>query len=252
MFPLYDHNPVRSKPLVTRALIFANVVAFLMTWWLERHGVTWMSSAYGMVPSRLSADPEGEVGKIFSSMFLHADFMHLLWNMIFLHIFGDNVEDALGKARYLGFYLLAGAAGAIAQHMIAPLSTVPMVGASGAIAGVLGGYLVLYPRAPVTLLNPVILLWLIMGPLLVLPAWAVVGWWFLGNVTGGLAALGGQATGTAFFAHLGGFIAGLLLIKPLVQELGPAPHKWSGLSEPPRVTRPKIFPKDESGPFWRS
>lgn len=251
MIPLFDHNPVKSRPVITRALIVINVAVFLFTWWLEANGVTWIGAAYGMVPARLNADPSGEAIKIATSMFLHADFMHLLWNMVFLHIFGDNVEDALGHSRYAAFYLIGGVAGAVAQHLIDPLSSIPMVGASGAIAGVLGGYLVLYPRAPVTLLNPIILLWIIMGPILVLPAWAVVGWWFLGNVTGGLAMLGGVATGTAFFAHLGGFIAGLLLVKPLVahpEELAP---KWSGLREPPRVARPKIFHKDQDRPFWR-
>lgn len=252
MFPIYDHNPVKTRPTITRVLILANVIAYLMTLWLESHGVTWVSAGYGFVPARFFADPSGETIKIFSSMFLHADFMHLLWNMIFLHIFGDNVEDALGKTRYLSFYLLGGIAGALAQHVIAPQSTIPMVGASGAIAGVLGGYMVLYPRAPITLLNPIILLWLIMGPLLVLPAWAVVGWWFLGNVAGGVAALGGAATGTAFFAHLGGFIAGLLLVKPLVLETDAASSRWSGFREPPRVARPKIFPRNQGGPFWRN
>jgi membrane associated rhomboid family serine protease len=204
-----------------------------------------------MVPSRLSADPEGEGIKILTSMFLHADFMHLLWNMVFLHIFGGGVEDALGRRRYLAFYLVGGVAGALAQHIIDPLSTIPMVGASGAIAGVLGGYLVLFPRAPISLLNPLILLWIIMGPILVLPAWAVVGWWFLGNVSGGLATLGGEATGTAFFAHLGGFTAGLLLVKPLVERPERLAPNWSGLREPPRVSRPKIFQKGQDGPFWR-
>lgn len=251
MIPLYDHNPVRRRPAVTRALIAVNVAAFLVTWWLEKNGVTWIGAGYGMVPARLSVDPPGEAIKIFTSMFLHADFMHLLWNMVFLHIFGDNVEDALGRFRYLAYYFLGGVAGAVAQHMIDPFGTIPMVGASGAIAGVLGGYLVLYPRAPVGLLNPVILLWLIMGPVLILPAWAVVGWWFLGNVAGGLATLGGHETGTAFFAHLGGFIAGLLLIKPLVTRTEAFDPTWTGLREPPRVARPKIFPKDDSGPFWR-
>src|SRR5690606_35747745 len=107
------------------------------------------------------------------------------------------------KSKYILFYLLAGIFGALGQQWVGPLSSVPMIGASGAIAGVLGAYLVLFPRAPVTMVNPIPLLWLIMGPFFVLPAWMTVGWWFLGNLMGGLASLGGAETSTAFFAHLG-------------------------------------------------
>ncbi len=251
MFPLYDHNPTRHKPVATRVLILANCVAFLLTWWMEAQGVTWTLAGYGVVPARLSADPKGEAIKILSSMFLHADFMHLLWNMLFLHIFGDNVEDALGKLPFLGFYLLSGVVGSLAHVWVAPLSHIPMVGASGAIAGVLGGYMVLYPRAPIALINPIFLLWFFIGPLFVLPAWAVVGWWFFGNVMGGLASLGGAETQTAFFAHLGGFINGLLLIKVLSKDPREG-GKWSGFREPPRVRRRRVFEKSGEGPFWRA
>jgi membrane associated rhomboid family serine protease len=247
LLPIRDINPTKIVPVVNYSLILANVVAFLWAKSLP----SWYEIGYALVPIRVLHDPPGEAFTIFTSMFLHADFMHLLWNMVFLHIFGDNVEDALGRFRYLAFYFVGGVAGAVAQHMIDPFSTIPMVGASGAIAGVLDGYLVLYPRAPVGLLNPVILLWIIMGPVLVLPAWAVVGWWFLGNVAGGLATLGGHDAGTAFFAHLGGFIAGLLLIKPLVTRTDAIDPTWTGLREPPRVARPKIFQKGDGGPFWR-
>lgn len=250
MFPLYDHNPTQRKPVVTRALILANCVAFLFTWWMESQGVTWTFAGYGVVPSRFSADPAGESVKVLSSMFLHADLMHLLWNMLFLHIFGDNVEDALGKVPYLAFYLLSGAVGSLAHIWVAPLSTVPMVGASGAIAGVLGGYMVLYPRAPVALFNPIPLLWFFMGPIFVLPAWAVVGWWFFGNVMGGLASLGGAETQTAFFAHLGGFIHGLVMIKFLARSPSDG-GKWSGLREPPRIAKRRVFARSGDGPFWR-
>ena len=153
-----------------------------------------------------------------SVFFVHSGWFHLIGNMYFLYVFGDNVEDALGKTKYLAFYVLGGAAGAFGQYWVGPDSVVPMIGASGAIPAVLGGYLVLYPRAPVTLINPVILLWLIMGPLIVLPAWAVVGWWFIGNLFGGLASLGGAESQTAFFAHLGGFVGGLLITRPLANK----------------------------------
>lgn len=252
MFPLYDQNPTSSRPVVTPLLIGLNVATFVVSWWLEAQGVTWVSAGYGMVPARLAADPLGEAVKIFTSMFLHADFMHLLWNMMFLHIFGDNVEDALGKWKFTVFYFVAGFCGALGQMWVSPGSSVPMIGASGAIAGVLGGYLVLFPRAPITLVNPVILLWLIMGPFFVLPAWMAVGWWFLGNLMGGLASLGGTGTGTAFFAHLGGFAAGLIATRPLMG--GPRSEKLArreGQADP-RTPRTKIFPKDRDGPFWQN
>jgi len=251
MFPLYDQNPTREKPVVTRALIYVNIAVFLFTWWMESQGVSWIAAGYGMVPARIGADPSGEAIKLISSMFLHADFLHLAWNMLFLHIFGDNVEDALGRPRYLAFYLTAGICGALAQYISGPLSWIPMVGASGAIAGVLGGYLVLYPRAPITILNPIPLLWLIMGPLMILPAWAVVGWWFIGNLFGGIASLGGQETQTAYMAHLGGFVAGLVITRALVTDPKAKENQWAGLSQPPRKPERKIFPKDKDSPFWR-
>lgn len=252
MFPIFDQNPTNSSPVVTRFLIALNLSCFFMTWWLEAQGVSWINAGYGLVPARLTADPLGEWTKIITSMFLHADFMHLLWNMIFLHIFGDNVEDVLGKSKYILFYLLAGIFGALGQQWVGPLSSVPMIGASGAIAGVLGAYLVLFPRAPVTMVNPIPLLWLIMGPFFVLPAWMTVGWWFLGNLMGGLASLGGAETSTAFFAHLGGFAAGLVLTRPLLPEGKELSGIGEQLRSPPQVHRSKIFPKERSGPFWEN
>ncbi len=247
MFPLYDRNPTRGKPFVTRALIFANVGVFLFGRWLETQGVSWIAQGYGMVPSRLSADPEGEAMKIFTSLFLHADFMHLAWNMLFLHIFGDNVEDALGKTRYLVLYALAGVAGGLAQYASDPTSPIPLIGASGAIAGILGGYLVLYPRAPITIFNVFIL----PLPILVLPAWFVVGWWFAVNLFGSVANLGGAGSSIAYLAHVGGFVLGLLLTRSLLKDETEALGEWSGFKPPPRVPQRKIFPGQEQGPFWR-
>lgn len=253
MIPLYDNNPTRRAPVVTRWLMYLNVAVFLLQWWLESRGVTWMSAGYGLVPSRVSADPTGEVIKVFTSMFLHANLAHLGWNMLFLHIFGDNVEDAMGRTRYVAFYLISGLGAAIGQYWIDPTSQIPMVGASGAIAGVLGGYMVLYPRAPVVLVNPILPLWLLMGPLLALPAWIVVGYWFLGNVMGGIASSLGAQSGVAFFAHLGGFIAGLVAIKPMVHgRTLQGTSRWSGYKPPPKPPQRKIFWKeDKKHPFWQ-
>ena len=158
-------------------------------------------------PTRISADPSGEAFTVFTSMFMHGGFGHLAGNLLFLWIFGDNVEDAIGHVRYVAFYLLCGVCAALAQVLTNIGSQAPMVGASGAIAGVLGAYLVLYPRAPITVF---------VGFFLIsLPAWVVVGFWFLLQLSGGWAALGlDTGSGVAFFAHIGGFLAGVLGVRP--------------------------------------
>ncbi len=272
MIPLYDQNPPRSPPVITRWLIYINVSIFLLQWLSGTQGLT---QVLGFVPLRASGSFIAELPQAFTSMFLHAGVAHLAWNMLFLHIFGDNVEDLLGRGRFLLFYLLSGLAGAVGQYLQAPMSPIPMVGASGAIAGVLGGYLVLHPRAPVILLNPVPPLWLLMGPLLALPAWFVVGYWFFGNLMGGLTSLGAPTAGVAFFAHIGGFLAGLLLTRPMLLEGNQHPppkgrqplssHEGrakkrhseptidlNGWRSPPhRVPERKIFWKDDKRPFWR-
>jgi membrane associated rhomboid family serine protease len=165
--------------------------------------------------------------------------------MLFLFVFGDNVEDKLGHRRYIVFYLLSGICAALAQIMVDPMSGLPMVGASGAIAGVLGGYLVLYPRAPITVLNPVFPLWFLLGPFLVFPAWLVMGEWFLWNLIPGVASLGAEGQGrVAFFAHIGGFLAGLVTVKPFCSgRLGHEARIWHGFRPPPRLP-PGGWPND--------
>jgi membrane associated rhomboid family serine protease len=202
----------------------------------EQSGSTWLTAAYGLVPHRFLGDPVGEAFTVVMSMFMHASWAHVGGNMLFLYIFGDNVEDALGHFRYLAFYLLCGVAAAATQIFVDPSSTIPMVGASGAIAGVLGGYVVLFPRAPITVINPVFLLWFLFGPLLVFPAWLVIGEWFMMNFFMGTGSIGlGAQPGVAFFAHLGGFLGGLLIVKPMRLQL-PAEDRraWQGWRPPPR------------------
>jgi membrane associated rhomboid family serine protease len=237
MIPIRDDNPSGTTPVVNYLLIAANVAVWIWQWSLESAGVSWVVPAYGLVPARLLADPAGEAFTIFASMFMHGGMQHLAGNMLFLYIFGDNVEDALGHGRYLAFYLLAGLAAASAQIGIDPESTIPMVGASGAIGGVLGAYLVLYPRAPVLVINPVFPLWFLIGALLVFPAWLVVGEWFLWNVLRALGSLGAPASGgVAFFAHLGGFVLGLLLIRPAtIGRARRGARTWDGWRPPPRL-----------------
>jgi membrane associated rhomboid family serine protease len=259
MIPLYDHNPTGRPPVITRLLILANLIAGYLEW---QYGAESVIRAYGFIPARALESFELELPHVFSSMFLHAGFGHFAWNMLFLHIFGDNVEDLLGRGRYLFFYFATGVAGALAHYYLDPTSTIPMIGASGAIAGVLGGYVVLHPKAPIIHLNPIPLFWLFMGPFLALPAWFAVGYWFFGNLIGAFASLGGQSAGVAFFAHIGGFLAGLVLTRPLLADVPakPRPERrqpdWRGRNgeddrRGPHNGRRRAFWKESDGPFWR-
>ena len=229
-FPLRDENPTQRAPFVNYGLIALNIAAFLYTWPSIVGGEWWIVPGYGLVPTRVAADPAGEAFTVLTSMFMHGGWGHLASNMLFLHIFGDNLEDMLGHARYLAFYLLAGVLAALVQVGIDPQSAVPMVGASGAIAGVVGGYLLLFPRAPIVMLNLTPLIFVI-GLLPVVPAWAVAGEVFVVNL---LQALGPQsdssAGGVAVFAHLGGFAAGLLLTRPLLagRSVAAGVRRWQG------------------------
>ena len=210
MFPIRDHNPSGRVPFVTRALVVLNVLIFLAYWFglpnemaLDRFYFDW-----GLVPARVMQG--GDWGAVLTSMFLHGGWAHLFGNMLFLWIFGDNLEDQFGPMGFLLFYLACGAGAALAQIAADPGSGIPMVGASGAIAGVMGGYLLLYPRARVD----VLFFFLIFFRIFPIPAWAVLGFWFGSQVVAGLATpidLGG----VAYWAHVGGFVAGLLLVVPL-------------------------------------
>jgi membrane associated rhomboid family serine protease len=234
MIPISDQNPTRTRPVVTWVLIAANITTWLYEYSVLTSGAAWLVPGYGLVPARFANDPPGEAFTILTSMFMHGGWEHLGGNMLFLLIFGDNVEDAVGHVRYALFYLASGLAAAAAQVVIDPASPIPMVGASGAIAGVLGAYLVLYPRAPVTVLNPFFPLWFVFGLFLVFPAWLVVGEWFVWNLLHGLGSIGlRDQGGIAFAAHIGGFIAGLLLIRPTMTGRRKAvPEVWHGFRAP--------------------
>ncbi|ETX14788.1 rhomboid family protein [Roseivivax halodurans JCM 10272] len=218
MFPIRDHNPSGRTPFVTYALIAANVVIFLNYWSLFQNELAlnrffW---DWALIPARVS---QGDgYGGILTSMFLHGGIMHLLGNMLFLFIFGDNVEDEMGHLGYLGFYLASGIGAAFAQYVTAPYSQVPMVGASGAIAGVMGAYLLLFPRARVDILIILIFLFRVVP----IPAWVVLGLWIGMQTFGGIGAPA-DAGGTAYWAHVGGFVIGVLLCIPLwLRRGGPA------------------------------
>lgn len=203
--------------MVVYLLVVVNVLAFVWSWLLVQRGVDphRFVFGWGLVPARFFMDPRGEAITIFTSMFLHdpTGIFHIGGNMLYLWIFGDNVEDALGRPRFIAFYLLSGLVAAVAQMAIDPGSTIPMVGASGAISGVLAAYVTLYPRSPITVLNPVPLLWLLWGLFLELPAWLLIVQYFVVNLVNAYQSLGRQEGGVAFFAHLGGFLAGLVLIR---------------------------------------
>lgn len=210
MFPIGDTVRVRSFPIVNWLLIAANVAVFVLVELpLTDRGLDRLMLTYGLVPGRLFAGDSWGFVTIFTSMFLHGGWIHLIMNMWALFIFGDNVEDRMGSVRYLIFYLFTGVVAALLQAVVAPASQLPMVGASGAIAGVLGAYLVLYPRSRVTTLFLIILI-----PFFVdIPAILYIGFWFVSQFFSGLMVLDASGLGgVAYWAHIGGFLAGVVLL----------------------------------------
>jgi membrane associated rhomboid family serine protease len=209
MIPISDDNPARRFPFVTIALILGCVAAYV---WERSPGVD-MDAAIrilGFTPAALGASASADLNPfltIFTSMFLHGSILHLAGNMLYLWIFGNNVEDAAGHIRFLLFYLICGVAAALALALVDPQSQLPMVGASGAISGVLAGYVLLFPRARIT-----VLIWLgiILYPFRITALW-VVGFWFVMQVLSASASPVDQP-GVAWWAHVGGFIAGIVLI----------------------------------------
>ncbi|SRR5579871_1293757 len=217
MLPIKDDQPRYSTPWVTGFLIGLNLVIFLFESTLDPRSLNALVHQFAVVPAHLSGFLSGSpkyplsavIVPFFTSLFLHGGWMHVIGNMWFLFIFGDNVEDYLGHFKYLVFYLLTGVIAMFTQVITDLHSTVPALGASGAIAGVLGAYFVLYPRARVLTWFFVFVLWI--------PAWVVLGYWFVLNFLSGTAtALTVQAHsmgGIAFWAHVGGFLSGALLVK---------------------------------------
>jgi len=222
MIPLRDDQPRFSTPYVTYFLIGLNSAVFLLESALTPDSFKVLLYQFGMVPAHITGYLSGtsRLGLVavllptLTSMFLHGSWMHVIGNMWFLWIFGDNIEDHLGHFKYLVFYLASGLAAAFAQVLLSPHSRLPTVGASGAIAGVLGAYFVLYPKARVLIWFPIFFMFY-------LPAWVMLGYWFLMQFVSGaatsMAAYSDARGGVAFWAHVGGFIAGIVLIK-LVPE----------------------------------
>ena len=202
MFPIGDDDSTRrTVPVVTYGLIVLNVLFFLV----ELNGGEAFIQQWSVVPRRLLANPASDFPTIFTSMFMHGGWLHLLGNMLYLWIFGDNVEDNFGHAKFLVFYLLCGVAATFAQVLVSSNSSVPNLGASGAIAGVLGAYIVIFPRGQVRVM---------MGRgIIPMPALVVIGFWIVLQFISGIGSISQTADtgGVAYLAHIGGFIAGLVL-----------------------------------------
>jgi len=245
MIPLHDDNPTSIRPLVTIALIVACTLVFLWQVSLSARDAQIAVYAFGMIPAVLFGDAElpatlatiPATVSLLTSMFMHGGWMHLIGNMLYLWIFGNNVEDSMGHGRFIVFYLLCGIAAALTQAVQDPASVVPMIGASGAIGGILGGYIVLFPHARILVLVPLGVVFFTMR----IPALVVLGIWFalqfFLSTMSGTGAPGGVAT----WAHVGGFVAGLILIAPFRYKRFPlfGRLRRAGAASRPRASRPR-------------
>jgi membrane associated rhomboid family serine protease len=240
MFPYRDENETQRPAIVTGTIIGLNVLVWIL---VQGAGTTFALASsvcnLGLIPGELTlslpagtrfpmgdglvcaTDPGRQLSHVVTHMFLHGSWMHLLGNMWFLWLFGNNVEDSMGRLRFVVFYLLCGLAAAAGQIGTSPDSAVPMVGASGAISGVMGAYLVLYPKVRVYTLVPLGFFITSMA----LPAWVMLGYWFLIQFVSGLVSFGGEGGGVAFWAHVGGFVAGIVLVKLFARSDYIAEHR---------------------------
>ena len=232
MIPYRDENETQRRSIVTATIIALNIFAWLI---VQGAGAEFPLAKsvceLGLIPGELTAslpvgtrfpmgrglvcltDPGRQFSHLITSMFLHGGWMHLLGNMWFLWLFGNNIEDSMGRLRFLLFYLLTGLAAAFGQVVASPNSVIPMVGASGAISGVMGAYLILYPRVKVYVLVPIFIFFTSIA----LPAWMMLGYWFFLQLASGLVS-NDDMGGVAFWAHVGGFVAGVALIKFFVRD----------------------------------
>ena len=206
MIPLRDSEPSYSKPVVTIGLILVNVAVFLYQASLDRFSLNHLIETFGVIPDR------PDIVDLFTSMFLHGGWMHLIGNMWFLWIYGDNVEDVLGKGKFLVFYLACGVVAALTHLLLNPYSRVPTIGASGAIAGVMGAYLLKFPHSRIVTLVPLFVFFTTME----IPAVLILAYWLVLQFFSGVGSIGRSHLsegGVAWFAHIGGFLAGMILIK---------------------------------------
>ena len=240
MFPYRDENQTQRAAIVTWAIIALNIVTWIF---VQGAGATkplvQSICELGLIPGELTGtlppgtrvtlgeglvcatDTGRQISHLFTSMFMHGSWLHMLGNMWFMWIFGNNVEDSMGRLRFIVFYLVCGLAAAFGQVVTSPSSAIPMVGASGSISGVMGGYLLLYPKVRVFAIVPI-------GffiTSIALPAWAMLGYWFLIQFASGIFSFGGDVGGVAFWAHIGGFVAGVVLVKLFVRPDYLAAHR---------------------------
>lgn len=223
MLPLRDHNPSPKKPVITVLLIAANLYGFFRE--LLAPDLENFIREYALIPASVDFGSPAALFPFLTSIFLHAGWFHLLSNMWFLWIFGDNVEERFGKIKYLLIYLLSGVIAGAAQYAVSAGSAVPMLGASGAVAGVLGAYLVFFPRHRVDTLVPIFFF----VQIIPLPAYIMLGYWFITQIFAGVGSLAVQTAasgGVAFFAHVGGFIAGVFFAKLRNRGLTPVRRIW--------------------------
>lgn len=229
MIPLKDYNPTRRAPVLTVLLIILNVAIFVkdrMTGFYEpilietakgviksSHFTGGLTARYALVPLELLHEPLAALPTIFTSMFLHGNWLHIGSNMLYLWIFGNNIEDRLGRLRFLLFYFACGAVAALVQVLSDPSSEIPMVGASGAVAGTMGAYLALYPNARILTLVPIFIFFTVIE----VPAFIIIGYWALLQFLNASWLGGGELGngGVAYFAHIGGFLAGIALLVAL-------------------------------------
>ena len=244
MFPIRDHNPSGRTPYVVYSLMAANILVFLIGLPImnDDRALWIVYDSYAVVPVEISNGKD--LFTLVTSMFLHGGFMHLAGNMLFLWIFGDNLEDEMGHLLFALFYLIGGIGAGLIHVMAAPWSNAPTIGASGAIAAVMGGYLLMFPKAKVDIL----LILVVFFKIFPIPAWVMLGLWFLMQFLGGASA-NPEEGGVAYWAHAGGFVVGLLLIVPLWLRRGgtafwsrthghpPRPDAQYTMSRIPRVPR---------------
>ncbi len=225
MFPFRDHNPSNRTPYVSWALIAINIVVYLLYGFLDAPATMRVFDNWALIPAEVMS---GEALHTFiTAMFMHGGWMHLAGNMLFLWVFGDNLEDYLGHVGMLAFYLLCGVGASFAQIAIDPYSTIPNVGASGAIAGLMGGYLLLFPKARVD----VAFIIFVIIKVIPLPAWGVLGAWIGFQIVSGFVSIGATGGGVAYFAHIGGFIAGIIGIALIWLARG-KPAFWPEMPNP--------------------
>ncbi|MCC7206715.1 MAG: rhomboid family intramembrane serine protease [Anaerolineae bacterium] len=225
MLPISDLNPTRRFPILTFAIIGINVAVFIWEMTLSAPALERAFMDLAVVPANITHAPFSleSLLDVLRSMFMHGGFEHIFGNMLYLYLFGDNLEDRMGGLLYLGMYVLCGFAAVVAQVAITPGSTVPMVGASGAIAGVLGGYMIMFPTVRVRGIIPLGRI----GTLQEMPAVFVLGFWFVLQLFNGIASLGvptASGGGVAFFAHIGGFVVGVI-VTWLFMRLVPQPPR---------------------------